>query len=131
MPLVAKVVTVDATLNHYIVKGTIATSGSVPASGHGDPLSFVQSAMATSATPMPNVTSVPDWVEVYEAPAAGTSASGYFYNFAPGTNLTNGKVQIFQSAASAAPLSEVQGTAWATLAPQNLSFIAEFPRKGI
>lgn len=131
MTMKATVVSVDFTGNHYEVQGTIATSGTIPAAGHGDILPFTQALMGASSIPFPNVTGVPDYVEIYEAPAAGSTASGYLYSFSPGTTLANGKCQIFQSAGSAAPLGEVTNTAWSTIAPVNLNFLARFYRKGV
>ena len=120
---------VDATVAGYIVRGTLATSGTVPSTGNGDLIDFTT--LGSGPIPFPPVTSVPYYVDVYEAPAAGTSASGYIYNFSPGTTLKNGKVQVFQSAGSAAPNGQVTNTAWATIAPINLSFVAFFSKKGI
>lgn len=65
MTMKATPVTVDWTGNHFEVQGTIATSGTVPSTGHGDILSFLASALGTGPVPFPPVTSVPDWCEIY------------------------------------------------------------------
>jgi hypothetical protein len=129
MSLKPTVVRVDATENGWIVSGTLATAGTIPSTGNGEILDLTT--FGTGPVPFPPVTSLPYFMDVYEAPAAGTSASGYCYNFAPGTTLKNSKVQVFQSAGSAAPLAQITNTAWATIAPQNLSFIAFFSKRGV
>jgi hypothetical protein len=126
MGLKATVTKVDATLNHFVVKGTIATSGSYPGSGNGDVLDFT--VLGVGPVPFPATTQVPDDVRIFEAPAAGTSAAGLLYNFSPGTTQKNGKVQLFQSAGSAAVFGQVGNVTYASLTIVNLSFTAWFPK---
>ena len=105
MGLKATVTKVDATLNQFIVMGTIAPSGSYPATGHGDVLSFLATALGVGPVPFPATTQVPNEVRIFEAPPAGTSASGVQYSFSPGTTQALGKVQLFAATGTASGLT--------------------------
>ena len=123
-PTVTKVDTTQAGLIAY---GTLAVSGNYVA--HGDPVDF--SGMAAS-NPGINCDLIktqqpPDVVDIYEKPAAGVSASGYVYIFAPGTTTANGVMQVFQSAGSAAPQAELGAGAYPGGVPATLYFQAFFP----
>lgn len=85
------------------VYGTITPSGDYAT--HGDTLDFSSLSSVPSST-------IPVQVEIYETPAAGTSQSGYVYGWCPGTTLANGKMTVFESAGSAAPLAELAAGAY-------------------
>ena len=85
--VVGSITNVDATLNSFIVEGTITVSGSYPGSGNGDTLSFAGFDQIKSSSP-------PRFVEIKEQPAAGTAVSGLLYDFAPGTTMANGKMIV-------------------------------------
>lgn len=101
---------VNQTLNRTVVSGTITlTANYGGAGGHGDTLSFLNQDSIKSQTP-------PVHVEIFEVPPAGTSATGFVYNFSPGTDLGNGLLQVFGTGSTAAaktPLTEyTQGDAY-------------------
>jgi len=121
MGLVATAKSVDATLNHFVVRGTIAISGSYPGSGHGDVLSFVNIA----GVPIPS-SNIPDDVRIYETTAAGTSASGLAFTFSPGTTQANGKVQVFATYGT-----EAGNVTYASLSVTALSFTACFSKNPV
>ena len=102
----ALALTVDAvfpTIATLDVHGSITASGSYAA--HGDTLDFSGNGSIPSDV-------VPIRVEVFESPAAGTSPSGYVYNFCPGTGLSNGKVTVFEGGGASAPLAELAAGAY-------------------
>jgi len=114
---------VDATLNSEIVYGTIAVDAN-PATyaTHGIPLSFASQDQIKSSAP-------PSLITVSEAPASGSSASGYEYIGVPGTTQINGVLQIFQCAGSGNPNSELAAAAVpGAVSGAALVFKAEFPR---
>jgi hypothetical protein len=121
MGMVATIKSVDFTGNHFIARGTIALAGSYPGSGNGDVLSFVN--VTGPVLPSSNV---PDDVQIYEAPAAGTAASGLVYVFAPGTTQANGKVQVFATYGT-----QAGNVTYASLNIVNLSFTACFSKNPI
>ena len=83
----------DTTQNEQIVDGTIALSGNYGgASTHGDTLSFAGFDQIKSSQ-------VPRKVEIFEAPPAGTSATGDTFQFSPGTTQANGVMQVFAAGA--------------------------------
>ena len=82
----------------------------VTASGNyttgGDTLNFL-----TATYPIgmgPYFTKPPQFVTMQSQPV-GAAGSGYVYGFVGGTTPANGKMQVFQSAGSAAPLAEIAG----------------------
>lgn len=115
MSAIATVTNVDTSNSHFIVKGTIALTGSYPGTP-GDTLNFTTASQA-AVNPFSS-TQVPDDVRIYEAPAAGTSASGLSYVFAPGTTQANGQLQVFSGT------SQAGNVTYSSLAIQNLSFTA-------
>ena len=119
--LIPTIKSVDFTGNHFVARGTIAASGSYPASGNGDLLSFVSAA----GVPLPS-TAVPDDVRIYEAPAAGTAASGLSFVFSPGTTQANGKVQVFATYGA-----QAGNVTYASLNIAGLSFTAYFYKNPI
>jgi hypothetical protein len=96
----------DFTNGQIICDFTIAlTANYGGAATHGDTLNFANQAVFSNQ--------VPTQVLVFEAPAAGTAPTGYFYTFCPGTTIANGVLSIFQCAGSAAPAVELtQGAAY-------------------
>ena len=121
MGLVATAKSVDFTGNHFVVRGTIAISGSVPATGHGDVLSFA----GIAGPPIPS-SNIPDDVRIYETTAAGTTASGLTFTFSPGTTQKNGKVQTFATYGT-----EAGAVTYASLGVTALSFTACFSKNPI
>lgn len=110
----------DTTQATQIVRGTLTFSGSYAT--HGDALSFADVYGIQSG-------SVPIRVFVYEAPAAGTSPSGYIYIFCPGTTNANGKLTVFTTGtASGDPLNELAAGAYpAAITGAVVKFEAIFP----
>lgn len=108
---------VDQTLNKFVIEGTIALTGNYGGGGtHGDTLSFAGFDLIKS-------NSVPGWVQIQEAPPAGTAPTGYLFGFAPGAAQGNGVLTVFNN------LTEyTQGSAYsAGLLAAVLQFRAEFP----
>lgn len=93
----------------FRVYGTITPSGSY-ATG-GDTLNFASGTWPIGQGPIPS-NSVPVLVSIMSQPATGGTVSGYVYGYATGTDMTNGKFQLFQSAGSAAPLAQVGAGAY-------------------
>lgn len=107
--------------NSWLVTGSIALSGSYTT--HGDTLSFVNASLPIST----NV--VPSLVLIDEMPNAGITASGYWFNFALGSSLANGAMQVFQGASGAsAPAAELAAGAYpAALTSAKIYFQAFIP----
>lgn len=79
---------VDFDLKHEEVFGTIALSGNYGGGAtHGDALSFAISDLIKS-------NQAPLWVDIFEAPPAGTAPNGYIFTYCPGTTRDNGVVTI-------------------------------------
>ena len=110
---------IDNTRAMIIVKFTIAVTGSYAT--HGDTLSFSGFDDVKSNEP-------PLFVKIFETPASGTSASGFVYEFIPGTTLANGVVQIFGSGASSgSALTELAAGAYpAGITGASLNCLAYF-----
>lgn len=90
--------------NQLIIYGTITLTGSYVA--HGDTVSFLGFDVIKSSYP-------PIHVEVYETPAAGVSASGFSFQFIPGTTQGNGVLQIFATGTAAGdPSNELAAGAY-------------------
>ena len=119
MALKASVTNVDFTASHLIVKGKITATGSYP--GTPDTLSLAGLDGVESVQ-------VPDWVEIMEAPAATSTASGLVYQFLPGTTQANGKVEVLVSGANGAVLSQLGNVTYASVVAANIVFKAEFKR---
>lgn len=110
----------DTTQATQIARGSITLSGSYAT--HGDTLDLSQLFGVQSRK-------APVEVRVFEAPAAGTSPSGYVYIFCPGTDGTNGKLTIFTTGTAAGdPLNELAAGAYpAGLTGATIKFVAFFP----
>ena len=115
---------VDNVQNEIIVSGTIALTANYGGGAtHGDTLSFLSDSIKSGSPPTD--------VRIYEAPAAGTSATGFNYSFSPGTDSSNGVLQVFGTGASAGAASQeyTQGSAYsAPLLAAVVKFKAWFPR---
>lgn len=113
--LVTATPAIDATLNKFLVEGTITLAGNYGgAATHGDTLDLSQLGIPANT--------VPTRVEIFEAPPAGTAPTGYLFIFCPGTTQANGVMAIFDH------LTEyTQGSAYsAGLLAATLKFRAEF-----
>lgn len=128
MAAAVTITSIDSTQNQYIVSGSIVLTGNYGgASTHGDTLSFAGASNITIPSQ-----SLPTQVEIYEMPAAGTSATGFQYGFALGTTQANGVMQVFGTPATGAattPLTEyTEAAAYsAGLLAAKLFFTAYFP----
>jgi len=107
----------DPTAAEAIYQGTLTLSGNYgTGSSHGDTLSFASGSILSN--------SVPNRVEIYEQPAAGTAPSFYSAIFQPGTTIANGAVNF-----SLAGTEYTQGTAYSgAIATAVWKFRAWFPR---
>lgn len=106
--------------NAWLVTGSIALTGNYAT--HGDTLNLSKSSLPIS------ISSVPSFALVTESPAAGVSASGYSFNYAVGTTLANGALQVFQNAASGSPDAEFPAGAYsAGLLAAKVQFQAIIP----
>lgn len=117
-------VTVDSTKAMEVVYGTIAIGASpLTYTTHGIAMSFAGFDLIKSSTP-------PLFVTVVSSSAAGTSPSGYVYQFCPGTSLSNGVLVILTGAAAQSPLTELTGGGAipAGVSGDTIVFKAEFPR---
>lgn len=114
---------VDATQIKLVMYGTLTLSGNYgTASSHGDTINFASDSIKSQQPPT--------FVDIYEAPAAGASASGYWYNYSAGSGPNNGSLQIFGAGASAGAASQeyTQGSAYSGVGVGGvLNFRAEFP----
>lgn len=97
---VGTITRVDATLNSFIVEGTITVSGSYPAAGHGDVLSFAGFDQIKSSQP-------PTFVSIQEQPAAGSAISGLIYGFGKGTTQANGKMIVMLPGGGVTPAGSI------------------------
>ena len=97
----------DNTQREVIADFTLTFSGNYGgAATNGDTINFSGFDQVKSGQ-------IPMNVEVYEAPAAGTAPTGYFFNFCPGTTPANGVLWVGQCAAAGNPISQItQGSAY-------------------
>lgn len=102
--------------NAWLVTGSIALSGSYAT--HGDTLNFVNAGLPVTTDLTPR------HVELVETPATGTSASGYTFNYAVGTDLTNGALQAFLAGVELAAGAYPSG-----LLSAAVKFLAIFPAR--
>jgi hypothetical protein len=58
--------------------------------GHGDIINW-------SAIPQIPSNAIPIFVDILEAPAAGTAPNGYIFQFCPGTTPANGVITVFNN----------------------------------
>ena len=85
---------------------SVVPSGNYTTAVGGDTLNFLSATYPSGG--VPNFTKSPKTVNISSQPsAASTSPSGYIYQFNLGTTPANGKMSVFQSAGSAAPLAEL------------------------
>lgn len=106
---------IDNTQDRIIVSGTIAlTANYGGASTHGDTLNFLSDSIKSGSPPTD--------VRIYEAPPAGTSATGFNYSFSPGANASNGVLQVFGSAAVAG--ANTPGSEYTQAAAYNAGLLA-------
>lgn len=119
----ATAVDVEAGQKYFRVFGTVAINAS-PATYATGGLVMDMSQLGVPSD------AVPQFVDVQSMPAAGTSPSGFVYNFCPGTTQANGKLAIFESAGSAAALAEFgNGSAIAAgISGDAISFVAYFKK---
>jgi hypothetical protein len=119
MSVAVTVTSVDYTQNCAIVRGTLTLSGSYVA--HGDSISFSGSDFIKSQ-------STPLEVQIWEAPAAGTSPTGYVFKAFP-NGILAALLTIFTSnGASPAQLNELAAGAYGgPLTGAALNFTATFP----
>lgn len=101
---------IDTTQDYFIVYGQIATSGNYVS--HGDTLDLSQLSTYGGG---PASLAVPIVVRVWEQPAAGVSASGWAYLYAPGTTQANGVLQLFNGTTEYTGAAAYAGTIPATL----------------
>ena len=111
---------VDSTQNMTIVYGTITLSGNYVA--HGDTVNLATFDQIKASGPALAL-------YAYEAPAAGTSASGYVLELIPGATLATNKLQVFTSnGAAPAALAEFPAGAYgAGLTGAVIKFEAHIP----
>lgn len=116
MSAIISITNVDFTQNRTIIEGIIALSGNYGgAASHGDTLSF-------AGFDQIKANSVPVFVEIEEAPPAGTAPTGYNFVFCPGTSQANGVLAIMN-----ALVEYTEGSAYsAGLLAAVLQFRAEF-----
>ena len=70
----------------------LTLSGSYPGTAAGDPLDLSKIGIPSNSVPL--------FVDIKEAPPAGTLPSGISWNFAPGTTQANGALQALVTGAS-------------------------------
>lgn len=96
MALVAAAPTVAIdNFNVFEYIGTITITGS-----------YVNNGVTFDLTPLGAISnSLPLIVDIIEMPASGAVASGYSFNYAFGTTIANGKIQVLASAGTQAAAS--------------------------
>jgi hypothetical protein len=105
MALAISAASIDMTQKHLIMTCTIVASGNYTTGG--DTLNF-QTATFTPGIALP-ATVAPTFVEIKSLSTSG--ASGYDYEFKPGTTPANGLMQVFQAPSSGSnPLAEIPGS---------------------
>ena len=107
---------IDRSMNRIIATATLTLTGNYGgAATHGDTIDFSSLGIASD--------SVPDVVDIFEAPPAGTAPNGYIFTFCPGTTQKNGVLTIVNN------LTEyTQGSAYsAGLLGATIKIWAEFP----
>jgi hypothetical protein len=107
----------DTTGYEAIYQGTITLSGNYGTStSHGDTLSFSNASILSN--------SVPNRVEIYEQPAAGTAPSFYTAVYQPGSTIANGAVNFSLAGTEYTEASAYSGA----IASAVWKFRAWFPR---
>lgn len=85
---------VDTTQNEIVAKFKIALSGNYsPASVNGDVLNLINALIPSGRTPTK--------VIISEEPPAGTAPTGYHFLYAPGGDLSSGKLVVLVGTAGA------------------------------
>lgn len=113
---------IDATQQQFIVDGIKLTFNGNYAT-HGDPLSLAGLVPGNS---------VPNKVEIYERPPAGTSPTGYRFDYCPGTTVNNGKVAVLTGSAAQSPATELSAGAYpAALTGINYIYARVWQTRGI
>ena len=116
MPAAPTITSVDNTQSNFIVRGTVALTGTYTT--NGDPLSFASQDQIKSS-------SIPISVRLFETtPAANGPGSGYAFNYLPGTTQANGVVTAFNGITQ---FSGAYGTPPFSVTNFQLSFEAVFP----
>ena len=118
---------IDVTQQEFIADGSLTLSGNYgTGSSHGDTVNLSQLGIASDQ--------VPNRVEVFEQPAAGTAATGYVFVFCPGTTQANGVLCILGTGAAAGGGGQeiTEGSAYSGFSPSLnglvLRFRAWFPK---
>ena len=75
----------------------LTLSGSYPGTAAGDPLDLSKIGIPSNSVPL--------FVDIKEAPPAGTLPSGVLWNFAPGTTQANGALQALVGGAGTGTIS--------------------------
>lgn len=84
----------DDTKAEFISQWTIVLTANYGGGAtHGDTLAFLSNKIKSWR-------GIPLRVEIYEQPPAGTSASGFSFNYSPGTTASNGVMQVFGTPAA-------------------------------
>ena len=112
---------IDSTQNRFSVFGQITVSGSYVVNGDTLDLSQLDTYGGGPSTLAP-----PYSVQIWEQQSGGNS--GWVYNFIPGTNLTNGVVQLFgTNGAAGSGLAQPGAVTYASISvPATLYFEAIF-----
>lgn len=93
----------DTTGRELIAQGNIVLTGNYGgAATHGDTLNLQQLGDLLKSSQLPQQ------VEIWEAPPAGTAPTGYIWTYCPGTTQLNGVLNIMSSPATEYP----QGSAY-------------------
>ena len=91
----------------------LTLSGSYPGTAAGDPLDLSKIGIPSNSVPL--------FVDIKEAPPAGTLPSGVTWNFAPGTTQANGALQaLVGGAAVSDPQANLGNVTYASVTAANL-----------
>ena len=91
----------------------LTLSGSYPGTVAGDPLDLSKIGIPSNSVPL--------FVDIKEAPPAGTLPSGVTWNFAPGTTQANGALQaLVGGAAVSDPQANLGNVTYASVTAANL-----------
>ena len=94
---------IDDTKSHFRVEFSITLASNYgTSSSHGDTLDLSKLGVPSR--------SIPNRVELYEAPAAGAVATGFTFVYCPGTTQANGRLQILSSQAGGATVAATEYT---------------------
>lgn len=91
----------------------LTLSGSYLGTAAGDPLDLSKIGIPSNSVPL--------FVDIKEAPPAGTLPSGVLWNFAPGTTQANGALQaLVGGAAASEPQANLGNVTYASVSAANL-----------